>query len=126
MEAFTILYLVHPQNRRVVYCYELYRGEWDGKTFWWEDSICLDDNIMCKYGSDELIVEVNPNYDPFCETELDKNQWGLLVLWGPCMTAYYDRGVSLWKILCRHKPVRNQKCYSIFWSSIFLLYKQLK
>ena len=54
--------------------YEFYKGKWDDHTFWSDDSIYLDDNVMSD-GFVETIIEVVPAYDPFGETEITTTEW---------------------------------------------------
>ena len=39
-------YFVTDRERDGTCYHEFYKGRWDGKTFWKEDSISLHDNIM--------------------------------------------------------------------------------
>ena len=58
-------------------CYhEFYKGQWDNKTFWKEDSISLHDDILfeCPDFVDS-ILDIIPNYDYFGETEISYVQW---------------------------------------------------
>ena len=58
-------------------CYhEFYKGKWDEKTFWKDDSICLHDDVLWECaGFEEAIRSVIPKYDPFGETEITQQQW---------------------------------------------------
>ena len=64
-------YFVTDRERDGTCYHEFYKGRWDGKTFWKEDSISLHDNIMfqAKEFIAALVVCV-PKYDPFGETEI--------------------------------------------------------
>ena len=37
-------YFVYNNQRDGTCYHEFYKGKWDGKTFWKDDSICIDDN----------------------------------------------------------------------------------
>ena len=60
-------YFVTDRERDGTCYHEFYKGRWDGKTFWKEDSISLHDNIMfqAKEFIAALVVCV-PKYDPSC------------------------------------------------------------
>ena len=64
-------------EQRVGTCYhEFYKGKWDEKTFWKNDSICLHDDILYRVSVfEEAIVAVLPTYNPFGETEVYPAQW---------------------------------------------------
>ena len=58
-------------------CYhEFYKGKWDEKTFWKSDSLYLHDEILFIVNIESLFVEVAPDYNPFNETEINRDQWG--------------------------------------------------
>lgn len=64
-------------HERIGTCYhEFYRGKWDGKTFWKEDSLCLYDDLLCEHRAfGNAILSVIPLYDPFGITEVSREQW---------------------------------------------------
>lgn len=69
-------YFVSDNERNGTCYHEFYKGKWDGKTFWKDDSISLHDNIMFEYkGFVDAILEVIPTYDPFGETEITLEEW---------------------------------------------------
>ena len=69
-------YFVAPAQCEGTCYYEFFKGKWDGKTFWKNDSICLHDNILFAIsGFEEAIIAVIPTYDPFGETEVYPEQW---------------------------------------------------
>jgi len=55
--------------------HEFVKGHWDGKTFWSDYSLILDDDILNNLGVAELLYSVNPNYDPYGPTEFTVEQW---------------------------------------------------
>lgn len=59
--------------------YEFFKGKWDEKTFWSEDSIYIDDDIVFCNNIDTLITSVVPSYDPFGITEISRGQWSVIV-----------------------------------------------
>ena len=58
-------------------CYhEFYKGKWDGSTFWKEDSLLIHDDVMLEHrGFVEAIKKVVSHYDPYNETEINKDEW---------------------------------------------------
>ena len=68
-------YFVSPKERNGSCYYEFYKGKWDEKTFWKEDSICIDDNDWYDCEFVDILIKYAPNYDPFGETEINKFQW---------------------------------------------------
>lgn len=69
-------YFVTNENRQGTCYHEFYKGKWDGKTFWKDDSICLHDDILLEcIGFEEAIRAVIPSYDPFGKTEITYLQW---------------------------------------------------
>ncbi|MBQ5815859.1 MAG: hypothetical protein IIW33_00195 [Oscillospiraceae bacterium] len=56
-------------------CYhEFYKGKWDEKTHWKEDSIYLHDDYMHR-DFVKLLVKNVPNYEYFGPTTVTKVQW---------------------------------------------------
>ena len=69
-------YFVKNSAREGTCYHEFYKGKWDGKTFWKEDSISLHDDILFKTPEFvDSIMEVVPTYDPFGETEISFEAW---------------------------------------------------
>lgn len=69
-------YFVRNNERESTCYHEFYKGKWDGKTFWKEDSLSLHDNMMFENkGFVDAIIEVIPTYDPFAETEISADEW---------------------------------------------------
>ena len=68
-------YFVRPKDRNGSCYYEFYKGKWDEKTFWKEDSICIDDNDWYDCDFVDIIIKHVPYYDPFGETEINQEQW---------------------------------------------------
>ena len=66
-------FVYKPQINRSC-CYEFYKGKWDGRTFWKEDSIYIDDDVWAD-GFVDAVIEVVPTYDPFGETEISIFEW---------------------------------------------------
>lgn len=58
-------------------CYhEFYKGKWDNKTFWKDDSILLHDDVMVSHkGFEEAIKTVVPSYYSYGETEISADEW---------------------------------------------------
>lgn len=61
-------------------CYhEFAMGEWHGETFWREDSIYLHDDVLYEHaGFAEAITKVIPEYDPYGEVTIDRDQWKMI------------------------------------------------
>lgn len=76
-------YFVTNYERKGTCYHEFYRGKWDGKTFWKEDSLSLHDDVLLEHaGFVNAIKEVIPTYDPYGETEISSEDWkkiGLIV-----------------------------------------------
>ncbi|MBQ2816382.1 MAG: hypothetical protein IJF16_00470 [Clostridia bacterium] len=69
-------YFVSDDQRRGTCYHEFIKGEWDGKTFWSKDSICLhDDVLLCCDGLVKALKSVIPNYDPLNVTKIERWQW---------------------------------------------------
>lgn len=57
-------------------CYhEFVKGKWDGKTFWRDDYLMLDDDILNGLNIADLFCSVIPAYDPCGPTEFTWTQW---------------------------------------------------
>lgn len=69
-------YFVRNDERDGSCYHEFYKGKWDGKTFWKEDSLSLHDDFMfeCK-GFVEAIIEVIPQYNTYGNTEVSIEAW---------------------------------------------------
>ena len=69
-------YFVYNDQRKGSCYHEFYKGKWDGETFWRENSIFLDDNVLYKIkGLEDALIETIPKYDPFGETEISAEEW---------------------------------------------------
>ena len=69
-------YFVKNSERESTCYHEFYKGKWDEKTFWKEDSLLLHDDVMFKnQGFVDAVMEVIPTYDPFGETEISPEIW---------------------------------------------------
>lgn len=69
-------YFVKNSERESTFYHEFYKGKWDEKTFWKEDSLLLHDDVMFKnQGFVDAVMEVIPTYDPFGETEISPEIW---------------------------------------------------
>lgn len=57
-------------------CYhEFVKGKWDGETFWSDNSLILDDDILNELNVAGLIYSIVPTYDPYGPTEFTWAQW---------------------------------------------------
>lgn len=69
-------YFVRNSERCGTCYHEFYKGKWNGKTFWKDDSLLLHDDVMFKnQGFVDAVIEVIPTYDPFGETEISLETW---------------------------------------------------
>lgn len=68
-------YFSTEQERHGTCYHEFYKGKWDEKTFWKDDSLLLHDDILYTLKIDDIFFEVNPDYNPYNETEINKEQW---------------------------------------------------
>lgn len=55
--------------------HEFVRGSWDGKTFWSDDYIFLDDDTLNEYLA-ALFYAVSPAYYPYGPSEITRAEWG--------------------------------------------------
>ena len=63
------------QEQRGTLYHEFYKGKWDKKTFWKEDSLLLCDDILHRTGLVKILEELVCNYNYYGETEIDQVQW---------------------------------------------------
>lgn len=69
-------YFVTDEERTYTGYHEFYNGKWDGKTFWKNDSISLDDEVLRDHlGFYRALKTAIPNYDPYDNIEVSKDQW---------------------------------------------------
>ena len=72
-------YFCREKERKGTCYHEFQRGRWDGKTFWKEDSLLLDDDILWQLGFEKLLKETLPHYDAYAETEVSRKQWNAIM-----------------------------------------------
>ena len=70
-------YFIKNSQREGTFYHEFYKGHWDEKTFWSDNSIYLEDSHLCMDLVD-AITAVVPYYDSFNTTEISANQWALI------------------------------------------------
>lgn len=68
-------YFITEQKRNGTCYHEFYKGKWDKKTFWKEDSLLLHDDILQRSGLVKIFVKVICNYNCCGPTEIDQKQW---------------------------------------------------
>ena len=69
-------YFVCDNERKGTCYHEFYKGKWDEKTFWKEDSIFLHDDIMFENkGFVDAIVKAVPTYAKYGVTEISLEEW---------------------------------------------------
>lgn len=69
-------YFVTNGEREGTCYHEFYRGKWDSKTFWNDDSIYLHDDVLLENrGFADALLLVVPNYDPYRDTEVSSEDW---------------------------------------------------
>ena len=60
-------------------CYlEFVKGKWDGKTFWSDYSLILDDDILNGLNVAGLFWSTVPTYDPYGPAEFTMEQWNAI------------------------------------------------
>ena len=75
-EKVILKYFVRNIERDGTCYHEFYKGKWDEKTFWKDDSLFLHDDVMFKnQGFVDAVIDVIPTYDPFGETEITHEIW---------------------------------------------------
>lgn len=55
--------------------HQFVKGKWDGKTFWSDYSLVLDDDILNGLNAAGLFYSVVPTYSPYGPTEFTVEQW---------------------------------------------------
>lgn len=68
-------YFVSPKDKHGTCYYEFYKGKWDEKTFWKDDSICIDDDNWFKCDFANILIKYAPDFDPNNATEINQEQW---------------------------------------------------
>lgn len=63
--------------------HELAMEEWDGETFWREDTVYLHDDILYEHTA-KAIVKVIPEYDLYGEVAIDCERRKMLDCFMPC------------------------------------------
>lgn len=69
-------YFITNRERKGTCYYEFYKGKWDGKTFWKENSLFLHDDVLHENkGFAEALMSVIPNFAPYGKTEISSEDW---------------------------------------------------
>ncbi|MDO4740761.1 MAG: hypothetical protein Q4A66_08855 [Eubacteriales bacterium] len=69
-------YFVRCGERRGTCYHEFFAGEWDGKTFWKEDSLLLHDDVLSKSdGFWRALAGAIAGYDPFAAVAVSRKEW---------------------------------------------------
>ena len=77
-EVVAMKYFLNDTERRAAggTCYhEFHRGKWDGKSYWYADSLNIHDDWIWSLGLARLICSVIDYYDEYGETEVNAEQW---------------------------------------------------
>jgi hypothetical protein len=95
-------------------CYhEFYPGKWDGETFWSQDSLYLDDDILTDCPAfEKAISAVIPAYDPYGVTVIGREEWkqiGQLAEKAGEMAAALYTEADAWATAV----LREQPCFTI-------------
>lgn len=71
-------YFVNVKEIKNWLSYEFYKGKWDEKTFWKEDSIYISDVDLddCKFF--DILIKHVPYLNTFDETEISRQQWEMI------------------------------------------------
>lgn len=98
------------QGRRATLYHEFYKGKWDEKTFWKEDSLLLRDEIMHRTGFVGILEELVCDYNYYGSTEIDQRQWNAI------RKVACDTGSELQQVILELEPwmVENFKEYAVF------------
>lgn len=87
-------YFCMDKDRKGTCYHEFYVGKWDEKTFWKEDSLLLHDDVLYNLKLDYLFREVEPAYDEYGETEINKTQWLQIVSKAMTMGGEIQEAIS--------------------------------
>lgn len=68
-------YFCTEEERKGTCYHEFQQGKWDGKTFWKEDSLLMEDDVCWNLGFGKLLKETLPDYDPYANIEVTQVQW---------------------------------------------------
>lgn len=68
-------YFCTEEERKGTCYHEFQKGKWDGRTFWKEDSLLLDDDIYWELGMGKLFKKMLAGYDAYANTEVSREQW---------------------------------------------------
>ncbi|MBQ4563855.1 MAG: hypothetical protein IJA58_05190 [Lachnospiraceae bacterium] len=98
------------QERSGTLYHEFYKGKWDEKTFWKEDSLLLRDDILHRTELVNILGGLICNYNYYGETEIDQEQWKII-----CKIAS-DTGGELEEVILELKPwvEENFKEHTVF------------
>lgn len=106
-------YFVRNCEREGTCYHEFYKGKWDGKTFWKEDSLLLHDDVMFKnQGFVEAVKEVITTYDPYGETEISLETWEKI---GQIIIEKYEGSKELYQEadVCLNDVFKEYECFTI-------------
>ncbi|HEY8390362.1 MAG TPA: hypothetical protein VIL26_05370 [Clostridia bacterium] len=106
-----ILFVNNSQRKGTCY-YEFYKGKWDNKTFWRDDSIFLHDDLMYKAEGFELSLIEVVNFNAFGETEITLSQWrkiGEIVLDKDITSQEVYKEADIWA----QKVFKEYECFTI-------------
>ena len=103
-------YFITEQGRRTTLYHEFYKGKWDEKTFWKEDSLLLRDEIMHRTGFVSILEELVCDYNYYGSTEIDRKQWNAI------RKIACDTGSELQQVILELEPwiEENFKEYAVF------------
>ena len=72
-------YCIKPEERESTCYHEFYKGKWDEKSFWKEDSLLLHDDVLFSLPDlVDAIKTVLPSYDPYGITEVSEEEWCMI------------------------------------------------
>ena len=67
--------MTNDQREGTAY-HEFFKGKWDEKTFWRNESIYLfDDELVRHKGFYHALCQAVPGYDPYAMVEVSKENW---------------------------------------------------
>ncbi|MBQ8512467.1 MAG: hypothetical protein IJ497_07635 [Clostridia bacterium] len=83
-------YICENKERTGTCYHEFVGGDWDGITFWSDDSLCMHDEIFDDFPEFLALWKKSmPDFDPFGITRMEREAWEML-----CALAREEGGVS--------------------------------
>ncbi len=68
-------YFCTEKERKGTCYHEFYKGEWDGRSFWREDSLLLHDDVCTGLKLHKLFTAAVPEYESYGNTAVTREAW---------------------------------------------------